>query len=106
MIPVNGSFAEAGGEDSKDEPRSPATALINYDVKPHESHQMSSGDVAVSQNIFYEAEDSSQNSNKIKVVIRARPFNEQENNDPNKRTCISIENGTFLELDRGNGDTK
>jgi hypothetical protein len=106
MIPVNGSFAEAGGEDSKDEPKSPATAVINYDVKPYDSNQMSSGDVAVNQNIFYEAEDSSQNNNKIKVVIRARPFNERENSDPNKRACISIENGTFLELDRGNGDTK
>ena len=38
MIPANGSFAEAGGEDSKDEPKSPATAVINYDVKPCDSN--------------------------------------------------------------------
>tara|TARA_B110000285_G_scaffold190174_1_gene217281 strand:+ start:404 stop:565 length:162 start_codon:yes stop_codon:yes gene_type:complete len=40
------------------------------------------------------------------VVIRVRPFNERENNDANKKNCISIENGTFVELDRGNGDIK
>jgi kinesin family protein 3/17 len=34
-------------------------------------------------------------------VIRVRPFNNRENEDPHKRNCIQIKgNGTVLELDR------
>jgi hypothetical protein len=106
MIPENGSFVEGGGEETKDEPKSPVTALINYDAKSCDINTIMNGDNANNQNIFYEADDSAQNNNKIKVVIRVRPFNERENNDANKKNCISIENGTFVELDRGNGDIK
>ena len=41
------------------------------------------------------------NSNNIKVVIRVRPFNNRENEDPNKRSIIEIENeGSIVLIDR------
>ena len=33
MIPENGSFFEGGGEETKNEPKSPVTSLINYNAK-------------------------------------------------------------------------
>lgn len=53
------------------------------------------------QNIFYEAANENA-SNNIKVAIRVRPFNQREEDDPDHRDCISIEErGTTLVLDRG-----
>lgn len=45
MIPENGSFIECG-EETKEEPKSPVTALINYDAKPCDTNTMINGDLA------------------------------------------------------------
>jgi hypothetical protein len=93
-------------------PRSPVTALMNYDNKSDnipKSSQRSEitafkayeSEVPSAQNIFYEAA-SDNASNNIKVAIRVRPFNRREEEDPDHRDCISIEErGTTLVLDRG-----
>jgi hypothetical protein len=41
-------------------------------------------------------------TNQIKVVIRLRPFNQRETEDPANRRCVSIQsNGTKIMLNRG-----
>lgn len=46
MIPENGSFVEGCGEEAKDEPKSPVTALINYDAKSCDINAIINGDIA------------------------------------------------------------
>lgn len=55
------------------------------------------------QSIFHEHDES--NSNTIKVAIRVRPLSQRELQDPNQQSCINIENGTIVELDKA-GDLK
>jgi hypothetical protein len=46
-------------------------------------------------------------SNTIKVVIRVRPFNQREIDDPDNKECVSIEkNGTMLVLEKGSESKK
>lgn len=66
---------------------SPVTLNINYpDI-----------DIPKAKDIFQHDEN-----NQIKVVIRVRPFNQREIDDPDNKECVSIEkNASMLSLEKG-----
>ena len=78
---------EASLESGCKTPASPVTLNLNYpDI-----------DIPKAKDIF---EDDM--NNQIKVVIRVRPFNQREIEDPDNKECTSIEkNGTMLVLEKG-----
>jgi hypothetical protein len=73
-------------------PASPMTINLNYpDI-----------DIPKAKDIFHDDDTS----NQIKVVIRVRPYNQREIDDPDNKDCVSIEkNETMLVLEKGQ-DTK
>jgi hypothetical protein len=74
-------------EDGCKTPASPITLNLNYpDLE-----------IPRAKDIF---EDDT--NNQIKVVIRVRPFNQREIDDPDNKECVTIEkNGAVIVLEKG-----